>query len=404
MDTRQALVLPIMPDMGLARPGQPRFVFDEADRVAADKRQRDRTIEDMDKARRYPDLYGQWMAGGWRWHGKKCSTETQRSYARAVEVFTTFALEQLDNLSYRDQDGILRVAMWRVHGQDVVRWQNVMRAAELSETTINLRLAGLSSLFKFLKRQEYVHPITGEMTYFCLSNPCETPIRTKIDPFKSDSATYISFDEFQALLRRIDRSRLEGLRDYALILSLFLTGQRSHAIASLRWGDIEHPKSDSTPIFYTWESKAKNGRDELLRPAYDAILAYLKAAGRLDRMSKDDYVFQPLSDVGVRMAERKAELAGRTIRTRGENHLSGARVNRIVKHAAKRAGLAEERIHTHITRHSFAIWMSENNVGIEEIQRTLHHSSPATTAIYLKAMKRDRHPMWAKIGSFFEGV
>jgi integrase len=292
--------------------------------------------------------------------------------------------------------------MWRVHGNDVVRWQNVMRGAQLSETTINLRLAGLSSLFKFLKRQEYTNRMTVEMTYFMVSNPVEVPVRTKVEPFKSESATYITFDEFTALMRRIDRSRIEGLRDYALIMALFLTGQRSKAIGGLRWGDIEHPTSEQAVVYYAWASKAKTGRDELLRPAYDAITAYLKAAGRLDKMDKDDFIFQPLSDIGQRLAQRKAEKNNRTIKTRGENHLSGARINRIVKHAAARAGLDEARIHTHITRHSAAIWMSENGVGIEDIQRTLHHSSPATTMIYLRAMKKDRHPMYKSIGQFFD--
>ena len=352
--------------------------------------------EDAIKAQVWPRAFEQWIAGGWRSHGTTISEETRHAYQVSVDEFQGF---------------IGRYPMWRVMGSQVIAWQNAMRARHLSEATINLRLAALSSLYEFVCNQfPFPDPRNGRTEMFlCNRNPVKSVKRTKIDPIRDDKTVFLSFDEITAMLHRIDRSNVPGLRDYALLVTLFLTSQRSSAIGSLRWGDIAHPKNEQDVIRYSWTSKGKSGTNELLREAYEAICAYLRAAGRLSEgMSKEDFIFQPLSDVGTRMAQRKAEKAGRTPPAPriGSTHLSGARINQIVKRAAARAGLDESKIHTHITRHSSTVWMLENGVPLEEVQKVLHHSSIGTTMIYAKGFmaRKDRHPMWKSVGNFFAGL
>lgn len=338
--------------------------------------------DDAIKAQVWPIAYEQWIAGGWRSHGKSISPQTRRAYSRAVEDFKRF---------------IGRLPMWRVKGNHVIAWQNDMRSRHLAETTINLSLAGLSSLYEFVAvKFPFPDPRDPAREMFLVErNPTRSVNRSKVDPYKADTTSSLSEDEILAMLRRIDRSTVIGLRDYALVCVLFLTGQRNAAIAELRWGDIKHPTGEGDVITYRWQSKAKSGTDELLRPAYDALLAYLQAAGRLETLGVDDYIFVALSDVAERLPNVKPGQRG---------PLTGAMVNRIVKKCARRVGLDESRVHTHTLRHSAALFMKRHGVDLVEIQHTLHHSNPNTTMIYLRALEHERHPMWKSIGAFFEMV
>jgi integrase len=132
----------------------------------------------------------------------------------------------------------------------------------------------------------------------------------------------------------------------------------------------------------------------------------ITAAGRLDQMDKTDYIFPPLSDVGMRLAQRKAEKNGRAFRPSGVGHLSGARINAIIKSCARRAGLDESRIHTHILRHTAADLFLELGGDLMDLQEFLHHSNISTTRIYVTRRKERtaRHPLWKSVGAFFEMV
>ena len=377
------LQLPIAPELPLVP--QPALPLEgEAQRQA-------RNVDDAIKAQVWPVAYAAWLAGGWKSHGRGISEETRRAYGRSITDFRTFIGD--------------RYPMWRVMGSQVINWQNAMRAQGLSETTINLRISGLSSLFEFLcHRWPYPDPRTRDEAYLVERNPCRAATRTHIDPY--DKADGMTRDEMLAMLRRINQSTLEGLRDYALVSTYLATAARSTAIAALRWGDIKHPASETDVIYYEWTSKGKHGRSELLRHPYLAICKYLAAAGRLETMGKDDFIFTPLSDIGTRLAQRRAEKAGRTFHRQSEGHLTGARINTIIKNCARRAGLDESRIHTHIMRHTAADLFLEMGGDMLSLQEFLHHSSLSTTRIYITRRKERtaRHPLWKSVGAFFEMV
>ncbi len=332
--------------------------------------------DDTIKAQIWPVAYEQWTKSC----SKTQSEQTQKSYLKSVAAFTEFA-----NVS----------RMWRVMGSQVIAWQNAQREAGLAETTINLRLAGLSSLFSFLMNKfSYPDPITGREAFIVERNPVDRATRAKVDPYgKADG---LGKDEIYALLRRIDRSTLIGLRDFALIVTYVATGRRSTEIAALQWKDITEKNGVR---FYTWAGKGgKTGTDELLRYAYDAIVAYLKAAGRLETILPDEFIFIALSNVAARLPNVGDDY-------KPGQHLSGAMINRIVKKCASRAGLDPARIHTHTLRHTAADLRIEMSGGdIMSLQDFLGHSNVATTQIYVTKRKRERDPMWAQVGAFFEMV
>jgi site-specific recombinase XerD len=280
--------------------------------------------EDAARDQVWPGAYEQWLDGGWNSRCQAVSSHTRRAYRRAVNEFRAFIGEQYP--------------MWRVTASQVAGWQNAMRSRDLSAATISLRLAGLSSLFDFL---------VDQFPLLVTCNPVESIQRPQISPRKSRG---LAQDEAQALLRRINRSTVAGLQDYALVITLLDTGWLSSRVAHLKWSDLLG--------------------DELPDSARAAIWAYLQAAGRIGTMGDGNYVFVALSDVAGRLPNVKDLDRAKP--------LSGTMISRIVKKCARRAGLDESRINTHTLRFT-------------------------TTRTY--AIERDEHEsLWKSVGAFFSMV
>ena len=352
-------------------PAQPHLPLDVQER---------RRQEDEEKSRVWERAFELWRAGGWKSRGGKVSLETQRTYVSSVNRFFQYAAG---------------VAPWRVLESHVVAWQKQMEAQGVASTTINLRLSGLSSLYRFLLRFPYPDPETGESKYLIARNPV-TCDRAHVDPYADADA--LSVDEARALLMRgCDRNTLEGLRNFCLFHTYLYTGCRVSEVLRLRWGDLVEDKGR---VFYKWLGKGgKSGTYELPRGSFDAIRAYLAAAGRLETIGADDYIFTALTDAARHLDAWRARQRGSAMPVRSEQRpITPARVSVILKRCAQRAGLDPARVHPHILRHTAADFIDEASGGnLLDVQEFLHHSSLAITQIYLKRRKKNTNPHWMKV-------
>lgn len=147
---------------------------------------------------------------------------------------------------------------------------------------------------------------------------------------------------------------IRGLRDRAMIETLFSTGMRLSELRSL----------DRTLDFNRGELTIR-GKGKKLRIVFlsdrarIAIQAYLK--GRADA---EDALF-----VGVNRAE---QVIGR---------ISARGIQRIVDRQARRAGIGQK-IHPHQLRHAFATDLLVNGADLRSVQELLGHESVATTQMY----------------------
>lgn len=148
-------------------------------------------------------------------------------------------------------------------------------------------------------------------------------------------------------------------RNRILLRILYTAGGRVSEVCGLKWRDVqEREGSGQVTIF------GKGGKTRVVLLSADTwtVLISLK-----DEAGLDDPVFP----------SRK-----------GKGHLHPAQVYRIVRAAAKRAGI-EVPVSPHWLRHAHASHALDRGAPIHLVQTTLGHASVATTGKYLHARPED---------------
>lgn len=228
---------------------------------------------------------------------------------------------------------------------------------EPSASTINSRIACLSSLYRFLIRMDLV-----------VSNPCDHLDRPRTNPAVPKG---LSVDEVRKLLAIIPDSRA-GLRDRAIVLMLFLTGRRRSEILNLSAGDLELGE----PAYYRYRGKGgKRGRRELPKPVLKSIERALRAFG------KELPIMEP--------SEPLWPSTGR------DGPVSQAAFYANFQRYLNNAGL--QRSGVHITRHTAAKLRRDAGAPLEEISAFLDHSSLAVTSIYLQRLEGQQDDRWEAV-------
>src|SRR5439155_16756066 len=100
----------------------------------------------------------------------------------------------------------------------------------------------------------------------------------------------LSENEAKLLLHAPDENTLQGIRDYALLFTFFVTACRVSAIANANVGDLE--RTDTSWYLVVHEKGGKRQRKSLLQAA-DQVLRYIDLAGIAGEL--DGPLFRPLS-------------------------------------------------------------------------------------------------------------
>lgn len=288
-------------------------------------------------------------------------------------------------------------APWNVSSRDADEWIRHLQETGVSDSSINRKLAALSSFFQFVidkftfvGRDQIERSIYIDQTGNTRANPFRKPERFKVDQYNHSSP--MSVETVRTVLKAINTGSLLGSRDYALLVAYLYTGRRSSEIANLRWQDLE---ADTVrgKYYYDWSGKGgKSRRDELPPPVWHAIHNFLKVTGRLETIRPADFIFQPVfGDRAARLPNVKDTSPNRPI--------SGSMINRIVKRHFVKAGVPADQIHTHTLRHTAAHLRYRDGDGQDllEISRFLNHSSVAITQIYLSKMKKPVDTGWTEV-------
>lgn len=218
-----------------------------------------------------------------------------------------------------------------------------------SATTRNIRLSAIHTFFCYLSGR---HPEKLEQCQRILGIPFK---RTR-----SRLMEYFEYDEIQAVLAAIDRSKEDGKRDYVLIATMFNTGARVQEILDLQ----VHHLQLTGPFQVRLIGK---GRKERICPLWPQTALLLKELVEMHAGTHSkEHVFlnhrkEPLTRFGIRYILAKYCNLAKT----------------------STPSLVNKKLHPHSIRHSTAVYLLKSGVDIVTISHWLGHVSINTTNQYI---------------------
>ncbi len=278
---------------------------------------------------------------------KGLTSNTRIAYASDLERFVTFiqraGVTMLNKLTRR-------------HVLDYLMWE---KEQGLAAPSLSRRLVAIRVFLRYLQQE-------GMLS----SNVTETMDSPKL--WKLLPAT-LTPAEVERLLQAPRLDKTLGLRDRALLETLYGTGLRVSELANLRIEDLQFDAGYLRCL--------GKGRKERIVPLGGAAATYLnkyinEARPVLDRTKSSPAVF---------------------LSTRGQA-LSRKTVWQLIRRCTRDAGIAKK-VSPHTLRHSFASHLLANNAPLRVIQEMLGHADIATTQIYthvdaprLQQIHRQFHP------------
>lgn len=230
--------------------------------------------------------------------------------------------------------------------------------APMKKKTQNYYLIALRAFLKFLARRD-VPSLSAE--------------RIELAKAGERSLDLISQNELLRILAAPDLSTIRGLRDKAILETLFSTGLRVSELCALP-REIDLSKDELSVrgkgekvrvVFFSDESKAAIGAYASKRRDFDdALFAQLP----LEAKKPDNIATRRKMPDTLRLTPRS--------------------VQRIVRRYATLAGVSKK-VTPHVIRHSFATDLLSNGADLRSVQALLGHANIATTQVYTHVT--DRH-------------
>jgi site-specific recombinase XerD len=272
---------------------------------------------------------------------------TRRAYQRGIREFF-----ELWNWISPEKVGVAEAAYYK-------KW---LKARNLSDSTVCLRLSACQSYFDFLMK-----PTEASGVALVTNNPFRLVTRKDCTPTPYGRSSPTEWADFEKILKAIPDD-IAGKRDTALLLFFANTGRRRAEVANLRVKDLNLTSDPKTYIAKVKGNKLQTY--ELSEVCHQAILDHWISANRLRTLTPESSVFGPINQGGSDAARDPHRC------------LTVDQVAKILKSNARRAGLDPRKFKLHSLRHMFAHDMDSSGARLQDIQAALGHSLPNTTAIY----------------------
>lgn len=273
---------------------------------------------------------------------KNASAHTITNYLVDLKAFETF-------LAGKDVDAVDHFTLRRYLAE--------MRAKNFAKRTVARKLASLRSFFRFLYREGYIK-----------NNPTTALSTPKLD---KKLPVFLGVEKVEKLVQSPSADTVDGLRDRAILETLYSTGIRVSELVGLNIRSVDFISG----VVKVFGKGSKERLAPIGEPALGAIQRYLD--NRSERAVKEkDAIF--LNKSGTRLTDRG--------------------VRRIVDKYVAKCSIAEK-ISPHSLRHSFATHLLDRGADLRSVQELLGHANLSTTTIYthvtaerLKAVYDKAHP------------
>lgn len=221
-------------------------------------------------------------------------------------------------------------------------------------------LISLRGFYKYLLRKKLIK-----------SSPCDLVDIPKIGKTLPE---FLSLEEVDALLGAPDTAISLGLRDKAMLETLYATGLRVSELISLKMNDLNLQTGIVTAF--------GKGSKERIVPIGESAMVWVKRYMELARQK-----------IAGKAQSRFLFLTARGKAMTRQNFWV------IIKTTALKAGISTDKIKPHALRHSFATHMLERGADLRMVQAMLGHADISTTQIYthvtterLKNLHKQKHP------------
>ena len=258
---------------------------------------------------------------------KRLAANTVEAYMRDLRDFAHYILRMWD------------VEPRKVEPEMIERYLAWLFEQGREKTSQARALCGIRSFYNFLL-------ITDRIA----ASPVEFIVSPK---FGRQLPDVLSTDEIDRIIAAVATSTTMGVRDSAMLETLYSCGLRVSELTALRMSDLFFGEGYIRVI-------GKGDKQRLVpvsTMARDRIQLYLEH--RHPYRANEDTVF---------------------LNNRGRR-LTRVMVFTVIKQAAARAGI-DKRISPHSFRHSFATHLLEGGASIRQVQELLGHESILTTEIY----------------------
>ncbi|MCG8430591.1 MAG: site-specific tyrosine recombinase XerD [Candidatus Omnitrophica bacterium] len=275
------------------------------------------------------------------------SLNTIAAYRRDLHFYVDFLKES----------GI--TALSRVKKDDIAAFMLNQKDRGIAANSIARRLAAVRMFHRFLARERITPADPSALV--------DSPKLWKRIP------DTLSSREVEALLNAPDSTRVQGMRDKAILETLYATGMRVSEAVNL--------KTDNVNLDVGFLRCIGKGSKERIIPlgsqAVGSIRSYM-AAGRGELLKKKNSEFLFVSRLGRKISRQSFW--------------------KLVRRYSRKAGISRH-LKPHILRHSFATHLLERGADLRSVQEMLGHSDISTTQIYthvnrdrLKSVHRQFHP------------
>jgi len=294
------------------------------------------------------------------------SSNTIVSYRKDLEFYIDFLTRRhIDNLS-------------KITKNDITNFMLAQKDKGISTNSVVRRLAAIRMFHRFLAREKILKNDPSDLI--------DSPKLWKKIP------DTLSLNEVNALLAQPDIRNKQGLRDKAILETLYATGMRVSEAVNL--------KVDSVNLDIGFLRCIGKGNKERIIPlgtkAISSIKKYLEASRpHLLNPVRNTKALQRQDKISNGVKKKESEFL---FLNRFGKKISRQSLWKLVKKYANQARIKKP-MRPHILRHSFATHLLERGADLRSVQEMLGHSNISTTQIYthinkdrLKTIHRMFHP------------
>jgi integrase/recombinase XerC len=216
------------------------------------------------------------------------------------------------------------------------------------KSTIARKLSAVRSFYRYLVQHEFIEVNP--------SDAVQTPKQEQPIP------TYLPIDDMFRLLASVKTDTLFGLRNRAMLETLYSTGIRVSELGGLNVQDIDFHEHDI-------RVKGKGGHERMV-PIGNTALSFIKA-----------YRDQIESKERAAASQKETKLVTALFLNKFNTRLSVRSIARILDKATRECGITIP-VSPHAFRHTFATHMLDAGADLRVVQELLGHKSLSTTQKY----------------------